>query len=701
MKNVNARKFLKIFLITNLLVFAGALSVHDLTLDVKSIPLPPPLEGDANYATLLATETHTTLYCARFEQSVNWDTRIRILNPNEIQANVQINFYEDNGLLGNNFGIVILPYNTYQFHPRDFGVMDSTGSIMIESDIGVVGTAIRTSQYSTSAEMLKPVQSIGPESIYCPEYRQGGNWNTYIAVNNEDSSSLSAEAIFYDTNGLPVHTEPLGFDAHQTHYLEVSDYVEGTLGGSIEIRPIPPAHQSLMGYVLVTDGDMAYSYALQEPTPLASAIYRCLINPEFQRLTTVELTNPSENLIHVTYTFFDVDGRWLDEDSMPINPHATFTINPSLYVSNWRGTIAITSPDGEFVGSAVTIGSNGAAYATGLMTEFAGIVYTPGIRDSTGISEEFPDWGGSITVTNPWDTPAVGDVLYAFLTGETYFAGGPWGNIPPFGVGDLTWPDPGEDSELIFDGGGIIGTNPGEVTISGHLVELIRSDKCGNCNDGGPDTCGGSHCGCDDQVCKAEGSSTQSCGCGCATPCQDLCKRISTPNHCDYDKAPGRGHCGESAGAVGCESTECDTCLGEICLGGQTCSDPDPEKHPICGGETISCWEGKMCDDPSIGLYDCQDTGCTFGRCPDYTEGTKTCDGNAYTKCNCGGEGCTRDGGCYLACGSHTSDPCGGGPHLVCVCDECTLGGVYACGGLNVCTFYQNHKGCPPGCQIR
>jgi hypothetical protein len=703
MENVNARNFLKIFLITNLLVFAGALSVPDLTLDVKSIPLPPPLEGDANYATLLATETHTTLYCPRFEQSVNWDTKIRILNPNEIPANVQINFHEDNGLLGSNFGIVILPYNIHQFHPRDFGVNDVTGSIVIESDIGVVGTVIRTSQYSAAAEMLHPAQSIGPESMYCPEYRQDGNWNTYITVNNEDSSTLSAEAIFYDTNGIPVHTEPLSFNAHQTQYLDVSDYVEGTQGGSIEIKPIPPAHQSLKGNVIVTDDDMAYSYALQEPTQFASAIYRCLISPEFQRLTTVELTNPSENLIHVTYTFFDEDGTWLCDDSMAINPHATFTINPSLYVSNLRGTIAIISPDGEFVGSAITIGTNGAAYANGLMTKFAGIVYAPAIRDTIGISEEFPDWGGSITVTNPWDTSAVGDALYTFLNGEVYFEGGPWGYIPPFGIGDLTWPNPG-DFEPIFDGGGIIGTNPGEVTISGHLVELIRSDDCGNCNDGGPGTCGGTHCGCDDQECeKYDGhpGSTYSCACQCASPCQDLCKIVVTStNHCDFDESPGRGPCGDSPGSVGCGSHHCDRCPSELCLGGQTCSDPDPSKSPPCGGETISCYEGKKCDHESIGLYKCDGAGCSLGYCPDYSEPTKTCGGNAYTGCACGGDGCLSDGGCIKACGAYSSDPCGGGPHLACVCSECSIGGAHICAGFNVCTFYQQNKGCPKGCRI-
>jgi hypothetical protein len=606
-------------------------------------------DPNAYYGTLLETTLSDTLYCPRFEQSTDWDTKIKLFNPDETAATLDITFYETDGdLIYTEENVNIEPLNTLYFSPDDYDVTDESGSIIVESNIDITGSVLRIDDQSASSELLQWVSdtSEGDRNLFSPKFIQATGWETWICLHyhNDGSTSISVDLDFYDLGGNWLETKTETLSPKETIYKRPSDWTVDDDYGNIEISASNvPSGGVLIGYTLRTDGEMTYSEPLPSSITDSATSQFSQLSGDVNFDTNIIIQNPTSSSITIDLDLYDGDGDSLGLEYIQVDSHASSTIEISEYTSEYFGSIYLSSSgDGEdFTGYMALLGDNGAGLSTELATEYSTTLYAPDVRDAENEGIENEGFHGIVWISNFYEGDIEVDVLFTDSDGSTQEL---FDDLEiPENSAETPSPDP---TDVPFHGASTIDVvfpSGPNIDIYGIDLNALGTSQCGNCQD----DCCGADCSCDRGETRCYGSTVNCWDDGCeGTLCNAIvcgvpeCS-VSWNRHGSWEctGATSKCNCGGTECNTYCQSDYCADNVQQPCNGKQACScglyqcSDSPSCQHYCKGGSEPCADIAMgCDGSGSGacsFIGCDDTGCkktcSYGR-----DSTNDCDDTSY-----------------------------------------------------------------------
>lgn len=295
----------------------------------------------------------TTWYCPRFEQNSNWETQIILSNPSENNAQLYIYYYDSSGQYIDTVSEVLDKKNTIDFISLDHDIEDETGSIKISSSEQIFGDVIYYSEYCGVAE---PLQYSPSTVLFCPGFYQTTDWDTWICVNNIESSSSEITYTYYDDEGTLLDTFDELLSPNEIRYFKPSDdEITDTLGSVIIESNVEDA---LIGYILKmnNDGTKAYSYSLCTDMNNNHCTHFITDDDNTEELI---FFNPETNVKTLNLYFYDEEGEQIYSFNQQLLSHETFKMLINDYVGeNNFGLVNVESNYNGVVGYFGHIGDN-------------------------------------------------------------------------------------------------------------------------------------------------------------------------------------------------------------------------------------------------------------------------------------------------------------------------------------------------------
>jgi len=318
-----------------------------------------------------------------------------VQNMENVQANLHIQYYKDNGQIAKEFDDVLPANGSKTYSASSYPELGSSflGSMVVSSDRQIVAVVVNAG--STSHDVYEGA-STGATEEFLPSVHWRTGQYTLSGFQNTDPAVTATVAItYYKQDGTPLNSVTVPIAPNSAIHQDARSFTTDTSGvGSIKATSL--YGQKIALAAIETLGDETYSYRGFMPSQGATTIYLPSMHRnmagQFSHTLVQNMTNQANN---VQITYYKQDGSFAGQFTRLIPALGSYTFhtgplsggNPEDPVALGNvGSAVLTSLDSRNMVAVVVevSGAFGYAYNGQIVSDAASSILFPSAHRNLG-----------------------------------------------------------------------------------------------------------------------------------------------------------------------------------------------------------------------------------------------------------------------------------------------------------------------------